>query len=344
VAQAAVHRPDSSAPSASAHPAPAISDPRSRGIGEQRGEDTSVGHVGSTNTNSLVIIARLLLLIMAAALAAMSFALAWNADADSAASALHYGCPMHPEVTSPTPGECSICRMALEPVKKKPDAEAATMPAVVSSAAGVESFSLQSRQQQLIAPATRRVVTEEVIAPAWLEAHGRVVALLYKDELVGLSPGERGVFLRSKKSNASIEVRLTDDAPTRWDEGTVQVHFRADPDSASASGNVAPTLPKPEPAAGAGGWVKLAPKSRELLLVPSPAVLRSAKGPYALVAGDHDHHFIQRDIEIGQVHAGHLAVLSGLREGERIVVGNAFFVDAERRLRHARQAAFEGAP
>ncbi|MEO6611775.1 MAG: copper-translocating P-type ATPase [Chitinophagaceae bacterium] len=37
----------------------------------------------------------------------------------------HFVCPMHPQVTSPTPGNCPICGMNLVPVEKKPGQHAA---------------------------------------------------------------------------------------------------------------------------------------------------------------------------------------------------------------------------
>jgi hypothetical protein len=39
--------------------------------------------------------------------------------APSAAPATVYSCPMHPEVTSPVPGKCPKCGMALQPTRNR---------------------------------------------------------------------------------------------------------------------------------------------------------------------------------------------------------------------------------
>jgi hypothetical protein len=39
------------------------------------------------------------------------------ATADAGAAAVIYTCPMHPQITSPTPGRCPICGMNLVPRK-----------------------------------------------------------------------------------------------------------------------------------------------------------------------------------------------------------------------------------
>src|SRR5215831_9434068 len=65
-----------------------------------------------------VVLGRLALMALAAAAAATSFPV-WRGSgkpapaADGARAA--YVCPMHPNVTSTSPGDCPICRMALVP-------------------------------------------------------------------------------------------------------------------------------------------------------------------------------------------------------------------------------------
>jgi hypothetical protein len=169
-----------------------------------------------------------------------------------------------------------------------------------------------------------------------------VAALLYRDEHAGLAPGSQGAFFQARAPNAAIAARLTEQAPVAWDEATLKVHFRLEPSTAVPLDGQAQALP--EPLAGAPGWVRLPERVEELVMVPSRAVLRSAEGPYVLVAEEQSLHFSKRHLEIGQVLDGHVAVHSGLREDERVVVQGAFFVDAERRRQVERERVLAKAP
>lgn len=104
--------PDSETPDSEAEPAP-------RGV---RGM-------------AIVRWALILLTALAAGFSWWSFALA---DGHSAHEPRYY-CPMHPEVTSPSPGECPICQMTLEPIPKDrqlPAAKPAAAPAAPAPSAG----------------------------------------------------------------------------------------------------------------------------------------------------------------------------------------------------------------
>jgi len=268
---------------------------------------------------ALVIAGRILLLLVAALALVSAFALARARDRDRAraeqSSTEHYVCPMHPEVVSRVPGECPICRMALER----------------ASAAGKGPSA--AAQNGLIDVARRRVVTQLVRAPAWLARDGAVMAVLHKDDLVGVAPGEHALFLGTGTHGAGTPVHLLSDPPSAWDASTVQVHFQID--------RRAPVTKEDT------GWLQLAPRARELLVVPSSAVLYSGAGAYVLAAPASGHTFTRRSVELGRIldsgyvaglsrdHFGAIVVLSGLEEGEQVVVGDTFFLDAERRLQAA---------
>jgi multidrug efflux pump subunit AcrA (membrane-fusion protein) len=210
--------------------------------------------------------------------------------------------------------------MALEPVqrsKQEHSAAAASASFSLDPSASLEDF-------KVIGTATRRAFAIGVRAPAFIESEDRILAVLRKDELIGLSPEEGAWFFRATAPRERIEVQLAVEPPAPQDPSTVRVHLHP-----------APGAPKLRP--GQTGWVELATRSRELLLVPSGAVLYSAQGPYVLVAGADNRTFVTRQLEIGSVSGGFAVILSGLQEGERIAVGSAFSLDAERRLEAERQ-------
>jgi hypothetical protein len=245
-----------------------------------------------------------------------------------------YGCASHRDVIVDAPGQCPFCRADLRPLGA---AERAAVRANVipvsnaSFAAGVtwlpESFppaqSSQPGDGPAIGTAKRRVFVDDVRASAWFDPSGRVVALLYRDELVGLTPGEAGRFFRAAAPRDGIDVRLSEEPPSRWDATTSLVRFVIDPDEQAGVG------------AGETGWLELQGKSRELLVFPESALLRSSEGPYVLVPGAEGHAAQRRQVEIGRILKGNVVVLSGLAEGDRLIVGNAFFVDAEQRWKGA---------
>ena len=168
--------------------------------------------------------------------------------------------------------------------------------------------------------ARRRVFSQELHAPAWIEGDGRVTAILYNDELDGWDAGERAAFVPA--GAAGVDVRLVAESPVPWDGATARARFQ------SVAGG--PALP-----AGTVGWLRLPSRPRPALVVPSSAILDSPQGPYVLVAPTDDAEPARRSVVIGKVLSGVTTVVSGLREGERVVARNAFLLDAERRMHGA---------
>ena len=268
-------------------------------------------------TSALVVAARVLLLLLAALAFVSALTLARDRDTASERSSKRYVCPMHPEVISPVPADCPICGMALELVS---GANKAAPVAGAQSNAAVELVK-------------RHVVTQFIRAPAWLSPNGVVTAVLHKDDLIGLLPGEGASFFGTGAPGVGLPVHLVPGAADPWDSSTIQVRFQVDR-AARASRDT--------------GWVQLTGRPRQLLMVPASAVLYSGAGAYVLAAPAGDHTFTRRSVEIGTIldssnvaqlagdRFGAIVVLSGLQEGEQVVAGDTFFLDAERRLQEAR--------
>jgi hypothetical protein len=259
---------------------------------------------------SLVTAFRVALLGLAA-LAAGSAVFSGRArDMASAESSSRYVCPMHPDVTSAVPGNCPICGMDLERVVASGDRP---------SAAAIDPSTYLNYDIM-----RKRGTGPDTPAPAWVEDDGSVTAVLYDDELSGLS-ADGAAFFYVPGSSVQMPVRPVLATVQPWDRSTSQVTFRvADAAAPSAGGP-----PKP----GEVGRVRLATRGSELPLIPYSALLEGADGPYVLVASADGRALSKRPLVVGKSFGGMVFVLSGLGPRERVLTRSAFFVDAERKLR-----------
>lgn len=245
---------------------------------------------------------RLALVALALTAAVIAFVETRRPVTRVAGAAASYVCPMHPDVTATAPGTCPVCRMALVPVRPP---ETRGNPAAAPDAPPSD------------AAVAMRPVATSMRAPAWIEADGLGVAILYDDEIAMLDREETGVFRADGSSAREVPIRVVADQSERWDDATAAIRFRLD--------DVAAVPP------GAVGSVQLAPRSRSLLVVPAAALLRSPDGVYVLVATE-PSRFEHRPVRAGRVVDGYAAVLGGVAAGERVVVSDAFFLDAAQRL------------
>ncbi len=273
-----------------------------------------------------ILVLRIGLLALAAAIVAVALAAARRHDPASRAAAgarAPFVCPMHAEVSSQSAGECPICGMALvragAVVNDTEDTIAAAQ--LLSKAAGGLASNLVGYYP---APVRQHVLRYEIYAPAWVEEDNRVAAQLYGDQLPTLEPDERASFSPTAEPIAARDVRYVAGTPAQpWDRSTSLVRFAVEAGAA----------PLP---AGTVGWVKFARRPRQMLVIPAGAVLEDSEGPYVLVFTRADGVARRRAIEVGRITTGVAAVLSGLDLREQVVSVNAFFWDAERRLQGER--------
>jgi hypothetical protein len=273
---------------------------------------------GSSSTaavasSRLVLVTRLVLVAVAAGglVAGLVVRRVSQGPAAAAATRPSFVCPMHPEVTSSSPGDCPICRMALEPMANV--AQAAAEPAALKLA----TVEKELRAFDAVSRVKRFDTSQEMRSSAWAESGEGGIAVIYKDQAKLLVPGETGQFWPLGGSARGLDVRVGSEPHEPWDSATVRVRFHAAPGV---------TLP-----ANGTGSVKFTTRLRHDLVVREGAVLRSPEGPYVLVATDDRHTLTKRRIEVGSVTYGYASVLSGLKEDEWVVALHAFALDTARR-------------
>jgi hypothetical protein len=275
-----------------------------------------------------VVAARILLLVAAAGALVFGIVHVRSQDRQVAAAMQQYVCPMHPQITSHAPGDCPICNMALVPVTE-----------ALPDAPGLGS------KDRVVAEAQTRAVSRAVRAAAWVGADGTGRALLFKDDLVGLAAEEPARFFGQKWPNMPFGAHLISANQTPRDVSTVEVAFRLDRPADHLRDGVAPLDI---------GSLLIDVKAKNLLVVPSSAVLYWASGPYVLAQNGMGNGFEKRPVQVGRIlddgyeaqragrTEGAIVILSGLREGEKVVAGYAFFNDVDRRLREAQASAADG--
>jgi Cu(I)/Ag(I) efflux system membrane fusion protein len=82
---------------------------------------------------------------------------------------------------------------------------------------------------------------------------------------------------------------------------------------------------------GQFGVVEIAGRRADALTIPMDAVIDTGRWVYVFVVGD-GGHFEARNVELGAQIGSRLVVRAGLSEGERVVSGATFLIDAESRL------------
>ncbi|HET6149901.1 MAG TPA: heavy metal-binding domain-containing protein [Polyangia bacterium] len=263
----------------------------------------------------------MLLVAVGAVVAAAIIGLRGGGAGDTAAL---YACPMHPEVRGPVPGECPICRMALEPIGRDPAAgRHADMPGVpdITAVDNIRKHRIVDfvRSRSLLPP------LRELRGSASVGDDGAITATFYNDEIQALDADEPGTLALARAPGTTFAVRRTGDPAESWDRATSRIRFRPDTRGGKSASRA--------PARGDVGWIELSPRARTVLAVAASAVLQSPEGPYVLawVGGG---RFEKRPIAIGETFLKHgfAVVLDGLKLHDRVVSRAAFFLDADRRL------------
>lgn len=269
------------------------------------------------SSSPMIVAVRALLVALAAAAVVAGFALTRRSAPKPVASGVVYICPMHPAVTSATPGNCPICRMALE--RQAAGSGAVAEPGSLTLPRGIKlaGFDSVSRVKQFESSFDMR-------AWAWAESRDVGVALYPRDQAEMLKPGEDGLFEPQSGPRGpnphGIKVHLAAQAPEPWDASTALVRFRLD-------GHAGAELQSKEV-----GSVKFAARLRNGLVVKESAIVQSPEGPYVLIASEDRRTFTRRPVQIGSTLYEYAGVVGGLRENEYAVALHTFVLDTERRL------------
>ncbi|HSS00154.1 MAG TPA: heavy metal-binding domain-containing protein [Kofleriaceae bacterium] len=226
------------------------------------------------------------------------------------APAAFYTCSMDPSVEADRPGVCPLCGMALTPVSRE------------DRASGIVRVAPRARQQIGLAIGkvetrtlrTRIAATGEVVATAGDRAS--LLARVYRGDASTLPAG--------------VAVAATvADLPL-----TELVGALAAPLAGDAPGMVRAEVDNPDQVLRPGARVELHIDLERppQLTVPATAVLYA--GPRRIAFVDLGHgRYEPRAVKLGVQAGGFVEIIDGLTEDNRVVVGGAFLLAAESRLR-----------
>jgi Cu(I)/Ag(I) efflux system membrane fusion protein len=150
-------------------------------------------------------------------------------------------------------------------------------------------------------------------------AHVYLVASAYPHQLAVVRVGDEATFTTPSLPGHVFSTKVDlvypqMDLSTR----TARVRFRVDnPDL-----NLRP---------GQFGVVEIAGRHADALTIPMDAVVDTGRSVYVFIAGE-GGRFEARNVELGEQIGSRFVVRAGLREGERVVSGATFLIDAESRL------------
>jgi hypothetical protein len=301
---------------------------------DERRDGPAGGEGAVVGRPSLVVGLRIFLLIAAASAVAIAVSIAARGRGGDAT--IRYACPMHLDVRSANPGECPICRMALERVGFVPG----SVKPYLEAAGTVDLRAIDNVKKHNVVDFVRRhallPVLRELRGPAWVDDDGTIAAIFYNDQIEAMAPDETASFRASAPSAATIAARRTADAPVSRDRSTSLIRFR-------------PTRPLAHRASTSAeiGWLEVgaAPRAR----CWAWRRRRCCSRRRALRAGlvGHGYTFVQtadrdrRDLPQARL----VSVLSGLQPNDRVIARATFFVDADRSMgANAGEIALRTAP
>ena len=283
-----------------------------------------------------------------------------------------YTCPMHPDYVSDKPGSCPICGMNLVKKEVvKPQADQGTNGVQINAdqqkLIGVKTDKVSRRPLSLNIRANARVVLDQELFEAQ-EAYlsSNLITTAYfnpsrqKLLALGMSEGEINQLKNQHQPDKSL---LTVGLDRVWAYAVVyenemnvvqpgqkviltSVAFPGEPFEGVVTGMALAVDPQsrtvrvrvrvndkgkrlhPEMSMTADIAVDLGEK----LSVPADAVMDSGKRKIVHVMTG-DGTFAPHDVVLGQKASGFYEVLSGLEEGDKVVVSGNFLVDAESQLK-----------